>query len=131
MFGFTELKKGYFPHLFNRKEKQAVILQRLPEIQYYQPDTTKTEGHEKFMIWYEKHRYDCFDFQQELLNYCRSDVDILRPCCLNFGEDFTTITDIDPFEKCIAIVLASNLVFRTNFLQPETIALIPHHGYNP
>ena len=131
MFGFTELKKGYFPHLFNRKENQAVILQCLPEIQCYQPDAMKAEGREKFMEWYEKHRYDCFDFQQELLDYCRSDVDILRHCCLRFREDFTNITGIDPFEKCITIASACNLVFRTNFLKSETIALIPHHGYNP
>lgn len=25
MFGFSELKKGYFPHLFNRKENQSVV----------------------------------------------------------------------------------------------------------
>jgi hypothetical protein len=26
MFGLEELKKGYFPHLFNRKENQSVVL---------------------------------------------------------------------------------------------------------
>lgn len=41
------------------------------------------------------------------------------------------ITNIDPFEQCITIASACNLVFRTNFLQPETIRLIPHHWYNP
>ena len=88
MYGFTEPKKGYFQHLFNQKENQAVILQRLPEIKYYQPDTMKSEGREKFMIWYEKHRHDCFDFQQDLLDYCRSDVDILRRCCFEVPRRF-------------------------------------------
>ncbi len=41
------------------------------------------------------------------------------------------ITKMDPFARCITIASACNLVFRTNFLQTETIALIPHHGYNP
>ncbi|CAB3990322.1 DNA polymerase, partial [Paramuricea clavata] len=53
---------------------------------------------------------------QEILSYCRSDVDILRRCCLEFRELFRHVTDIDPFEK--------------SPLQ-DTIAIIPPHGYCP
>jgi hypothetical protein len=35
MFGFEELKKGYFPHLFNMKENQSVVLNHLPDVHYY------------------------------------------------------------------------------------------------
>ncbi|XP_053392146.1 uncharacterized protein LOC128554858 [Mercenaria mercenaria] len=38
---------------------------------------------------------------------------------------------IDPFEKCITIGSACNLVFRTLFLDHETIGIIPSHGYRP
>ena len=131
MFGFEELKKGYFQHLFNRKENQYVILDRLPELAYYNLDSMKPFDRDRFLTWYNNHVNDEFDFQKELLAYCRSDVDILRRCCLKFREDFIEITGIDPFEKSITIASACNLVFRTNFLQPETIALIPHKGYNP
>ncbi len=72
-----------------------------------------------------------FDLQKQLFTYCRSDVDILRRCCLKFRENFMDITDIDPFEKCITIASACHLVFRTNFLQQDTIGIIPAHGYNP
>ena len=41
------------------------------------------------------------------------------------------ITGIDPFERCITIASVCNLVFRTNFLTPNTIGIIPHHGYRP
>lgn len=82
-------------------------------------------------MWYDKHKNDHFDFQAELLEYCRSDVDILRRCSLQFRYDFIDITGIDPFERCITIASACNLVFRTNFLQPDTIGIIPHHGYRP
>jgi hypothetical protein len=37
MFGLEELKKGYFPHLFNRKENQSVVLNYLPDVHYYNP----------------------------------------------------------------------------------------------
>ena len=41
------------------------------------------------------------------------------------------VSDNDPFAKCISIASACNLVFRKNFLQPETIAIIPPHGHTP
>lgn len=131
MFGMEEMKKGYFPHLFNRKENQYVTLDGLPDISYYNPDAMKPKYRNDFLTWYNDHKSDKFDFQKELLEYCKSDVDILRRCCLKFRDDFLTITGIDPFEKCITIASACNLVFRTNFLQPETIGLIPQQGYHP
>lgn len=67
--------------------------------------------------------------EKEILEHCRSDVDILRRSCLEFRRLFIEITDVDPFKRCNNI--ACNLVFRENFLQPETIAIIPPHGYVP
>ena len=129
MFGFKELKKGYFPHLFNTKENQSVVMNTLPDTSYYSPDSMKPEAREEFLTWYKQHKHDHFDIQTELLGYCRSDVDILRRCSLQFRGDFMDITGIDPFERCITIASACNLVFRTNFLTPNTIGIIPCHGY--
>jgi hypothetical protein len=36
---------------------------------------------------------------------------------------------IDPFQKCIMIAWACNLVFRTKFLRPDTIVISPAQGY--
>ena len=91
----------------------------------------------KFLAWYERHRNDSFDFQAELLRYCRSDVDVLRKCCLKFRALFMDLSrkngspGIDPFEKCITIASACNLVFRSLFLEHENIGIIPPHGYRP
>ena len=65
MFGFKELKKGYFSHLFNKKENQCVVLVSLPELVYYNPDSMKPEDREKFLIWYNDHKNDKFDLQLE------------------------------------------------------------------
>jgi hypothetical protein len=37
---------------------------------------------------------------------------------------------IDPFQKCITIASACNLVFRTKFLRPDIIGIIPAQGYH-
>ena len=77
-FGESELAKGYFPHLYNRKEFQTAVINHLPDISFYNPDSMKSETRTKFLQWYEQHQRDHFNFQNELLRYCRSDVDISR-----------------------------------------------------
>ena len=136
-FGENELAKGYFPHLYNTRENQSSILPHLPDIKYYNPDGMKPEARDKFLEWYKIHANEHFDLQADLLRYCRSDVDVLRKCCLKFRSLFGKLTKtdkhkgIDPFEKCITIASACNLVFRTLFLDPDTIGIIPPHGYRP
>lgn len=72
MFELKELRKGHFPHLFNKKENQNTILDGLPDLQYYNPDAMKPDDRKKFLIWYNEHKGYRFDFRQELLEYCRS-----------------------------------------------------------
>lgn len=69
-FGLCELKKGYFPHLFNIPENQSYV-GPLPEVQYYCPDTMAPAARRAFLSWHEEHKGDVFDFQQEILLYCR------------------------------------------------------------
>ncbi|KAJ8029050.1 putative DNA polymerase [Holothuria leucospilota] len=141
-FGIEELKKGYFPHLFNTSENQNYV-GPLPDSSYYSPDSMKTEKRAEFFKWYEEEKKKdyLFDLQKELLMYCISDVDILRRCCLLFRSIFMSITvrpknyindddseqegcrptkdqGVDPFRNCITIITiasACNLVFRRIF----------------
>ncbi|XP_028411614.1 uncharacterized protein LOC114534373 [Dendronephthya gigantea] len=131
-FGLNELAKGYFPHLFNKKENENYV-GPIPPSPFYNPDGMSPDEKETFLEWHGnmKENHYVFNFQQEIQTYCRSDVDILRRCCLEFRELFRDVTDIDPFEKCLTIASACNLVFRKNFLKENTIAIIPPHGYRP
>ena len=42
-------------------------------------------------MYYEEYKNDPFHFQEELLRYCRSDVDILRQSCLKLRQMFIDI----------------------------------------
>lgn len=136
-FGETAIAKGYFPHVYNTDKNQNAVLHHLPDIKYYNPDGMKPKYRSKFLTWQKQHRKDHSDFQSELLQYCRSDVDVLRKCCLKFRALFMDLTKkdsthgIDPFAKCITIASACNLVFRTLFLEYKSIGIIPRHGYRP
>ena len=78
-----------------------------------------------------------FDFQEEILKYCRLDVDILEKGCLEFRKLFMSLTSskhykgIDPLKHCVRLPSACNLVFRTLFLKPNVIPLLPHKGFTP
>ena len=56
---------------------------------------------EAFMTWHEtkKESNYVFNFKEEFITYCRSDVDFLRRCCMEFRELFYNVTDIDCLER--------------------------------
>ena len=127
-FGLQELKKGFFPHLFNTSNNQN-YKGPLPNKKYYDPDGMSESKRVEFEAWYTQHQNDQFDFANEILLYCRSDVQILMEGCMAFRTLFMDITKgIDPFQN-ITIASACNTVFRTRFLKPNTIGLIPTQGY--
>jgi len=49
-FGFTELKKGYFPHFFN-SEANWDYNGELPAVEYYGANSMKYDCREKFLSW--------------------------------------------------------------------------------
>jgi len=90
-FSLRELKKGYLPHYSNKRENYKYV-GPYPASHYYGCDSMSAEEHEKFSLWYEKQRDIMFDFSKEIVDYCRSDVDILRQACLTFRNVLMDIT---------------------------------------
>ena len=124
-FGQDELCKGYFPHLFNKDANQDYV-GPIPCQDDYGVNFMKPAGREAFMIWHQEQVENnyVFDFRKEIIKYCRSDVDILAKCCLLYREMFKNETGIDPFDKALTIASYSMQVYRTNFLQKDTVALL-------
>ena len=123
-FGQDELCKGYFPHAFNKDENQNYV-GPIPCKNDYGVNFMKPEERDAFIAWHDEqvannYRYD---FREEIIKYCRSDVDILRKCCLLYREMFRNETDIDPFNKSLTIASYCQEVYRTNFLKKDTIAI--------
>ena len=123
-FGQDELCKGYFPHMFNKDENQNYV-GPIPCQNDYGVNFMKPGEREAFIAWHDEqvannYRYD---FREEIIKYCRSDVDILRKCCLLYREMFRKETGIDPFNKALTIASYCQEVYRTNFLKKDTIAV--------
>ena len=126
-FGQTELCKGYFPHLFNKEENQDYV-DPIPCQADYGTNFMKPEAREAFLAWHKEQVESnyLFDFKKEIIKYCRSDVDILRKCCMQFREMLRNETSIDPFERSLTIASYCHEVYRTNFLKKDTIAVFQH-----
>ena len=133
-FAQPELCKGYFPHFFNKDENQDYV-GPIPCQDDYGVNYKKPAEREAFMTWHQEqvdNNY-VFDFRHEILKYCRSDVDILAKCCILYREMFKEVTamddemGIDPFDKATTIAGYCMQVYRTKFLEKDTIALLPQH----
>ncbi|KAJ8311946.1 hypothetical protein KUTeg_010499 [Tegillarca granosa] len=72
-----------------------------PDPSYYGYNAFKTEERAKFLEWY-KHKIEqnaVFDFPTEIVEYCRSDVDILCQAFLTFRELLINITGREEVSK--------------------------------
>ena len=115
-FGIEELAKGNFPHLFNRKGNDSYVGPIAPS-PYYNPNSMSPEDKETFMAWHQQmqdHNY-VFNFKEEIVAYC---CQTLIFTAINLFTIFT-------------IASACHLVYHTNYLPKDTIAIIPPLGYSP
>ncbi|XP_031338670.1 uncharacterized protein LOC116167447, partial [Photinus pyralis] len=128
-FGLKDnFRKGYFPYHFNTLENQNYI-GPYPDMGYYGPNTMMADDREKFILWYNENKDKVFDMQKEIVTYCVLDVDILTLACLKFRESLIKAGNVCPFSEACTIASSCNKLFRRNFLKPDTIGLIPRHGY--
>ena len=123
-FGLKELKKGYFPHYFNKKCNQNYV-GPIPSKKHYGYDQMKKDARKAFSEWYNTRVEEnyVFDFQKELIEYCRSDVDILRRSMMLFREEFIELENIDPLQY-ITIASVCMAIFRSNYMKPRKIAVV-------
>ena len=126
-FGQDELCKGYFPHLFNKDENWNYV-GPIPCQNDYGVNFMKPAERKAFQTWHKEQVENnyVFDFQKEIVKYCRSDVDIMRKCCLLYREMLRDETGLDPFGKSLTIASYCHEVYRTKFLKEDTIAVFTH-----
>ena len=128
------MKKGWFPHYFNNRENQNYV-GPYPDAKDYGYDFMGEKERIELVEWLKQRKCEVFDFRKEILEYCRSDVDILRQACLKFrhllmnatGEEKEVINGkgktekrwfgaVDPFDSVTIASVCMN-VFRSKFLE--------------
>lgn len=122
--------KGVFPHFFNTPENIGYV-GPLPAARFYAPDSMSSAARAAFYDWYNDAvaKNYTFNFDLELVAYCKSDVDILRRACIAFRAIFLECGGVCPFTESTTIASACSAVFRKKFLQPDHIGILPPGGY--
>jgi hypothetical protein len=86
-FGLNEskFKKGYWPHYFNTKDNKDYV-GVYPPAEYNGYNSMSPKDRQLFLDWHSEQITSgkIFDFKNDLIEYCISDVNILRQACLSF-----------------------------------------------
>ncbi|KAI8493979.1 hypothetical protein Bbelb_283260 [Branchiostoma belcheri] len=130
-FGFEDISKGYFPHLFVSTETMN-YRGPIPDLHYYDVDSMSPEKREQCMAFHAEKVAEgyVFDVVVDNTKYCVTDVLVMERGILAFRDIFWRTTNINPFDKAITIASACSQVFRTNHLERNTLAIVPAMGYH-
>jgi hypothetical protein len=102
-----QLKKGYFPHLFNRAENFDYI-GPIPHKKYFDVAFMVKDDAERnaFHEWYDSQQGKVWNFQEELEKYCENDVECLseivkmhHELCMKLLTDFDPDIAFSPWQK--------------------------------
>ena len=87
-FNLTELKKGFSPHLFNTPHNQQYV-GRIPGLEFYDPDGMMAKKKDELTRCHadQVRRNVSFHFRQEMIDYCKSDVALLKAGWKPFREN--------------------------------------------
>jgi len=116
----VEMAKGFFPYPFNTPVNQGYI-GNMPAIEYFQPGFKSPSERKKLLQWYEDHKNDHYDFQEELHKYCVADVRILAKGLKVYQEAGLNLNGIDPLESITIASYTTNVWF-TKYFPDNTIA---------
>ena len=113
--------KGFFPHHFNKPENQNYV-GKIPDEKDYGVFNMMPEEYDKhFKPWYEKQKdITNWSFKDELIKYCRADVELLSKTILKFRKMFIDVSDTDPFRYTTLASLCMG-IYLNKFLPEKTI----------
>ena len=121
-FGIEEIKKGYFPHYFNKPENYN-YKGKLPPKEDYGYDNMREKDRKDFLKWYIKNVDKEFDFMKELKEYCDSDVNILRRGLLELRKNFLEIVGVDPLQY-LTIASVCMAIYRNKDMSKDSIGIM-------
>lgn len=80
----------------------------IPDLDYYEPQHMKSSKTEAFKTWHAEQvlKGDVWNMQNEMLEYFKSDVNLMKEGCMKFASDFQKEAGFISLTKCITIASA-------------------------
>ena len=87
---------------------------RIPDLKFYDRDGMMEKKKQELERSHSEkvRRNIVFDFHREMVEYCQSDVALLRAGCQAFQQEFERQVGFNPMAKCMTIASACNLYWR-------------------
>lgn len=120
------LKKGYFPHFFNTPKNVATYNGALPAKKYFGPGSMSKSKRAAFDRWWEEENRrliesgESYNLGEQLVEYCISDVRLLKAGMEIFISTFIEETGVNPLKQ-ITIASTASKVYKSLFLTPKTL----------
>ncbi|CAF1015559.1 unnamed protein product [Brachionus calyciflorus] len=102
------------------------------------PNFLSEKKKKEFEKWYDSVKHQEFNFKNQFMAYCWSDVMLLANGCLAFRKIFMDKTKksetdigVDPSLCAFTIASLCHYIYRRNLLEPKSIGIIPENGYHP
>jgi hypothetical protein len=119
------LKKGFFPHFFNTPRNVALYAGDVPALKYFGPSGMSVKNKAALVKWHAERQAVVtpttpWVMKDELLEYCISDVRLLKAGCGMLRDLFMELTNCDPFQY-VTIASTAMSVFRTNYLTDNVV----------
>jgi G:T-mismatch repair DNA endonuclease (very short patch repair protein) len=121
-FDLQEMKKGYFPHFFNKKIHDNYI-GPMPAKKHYGYDQMSVTDRNTFIKWYNDNQESVFDMKRDILDYCISDVHILKAGFEKFRDIFIENEGADP-SNYVTIASTCMNVYRGKYMPSSSIAIV-------
>ena len=129
-FGLVELKKGFFPHKFSTLENLQYE-GAIPDLKYYETQHMNKDKKKPCEEWHAEQvsKGVVWNFQTEMLQYCKSDVKLMKEGCLKFAEDTQRDAGFNPLIQCITMASTTHYFWRNHQMEPKIIAVEPPHKW--
>lgn len=133
-FNFKEKAKGFFPHKFTSEDNWD-YRGAIPKEHFYQPSSMKPGQSKIFYDWHKSEHKRLTEakeewvFKDEILKYCRSDVDILLTAIQKFKKEFKNITGLDPTTRNFTLASVGLETYRALDLKKKQVGITPIADY--
>ena len=104
------IKEGLLSSSVQHPDNQQYV-GRTPDLAFYDPDGMMAKKEQELLNWHaDQVRHNVsFNFRREMIDYCKSDVALLKAGCEAFQQKFQTQAGFNPMAKCMTIANACNL----------------------
>src|ERR1700755_818234 len=130
--GITDqgVSKGFFPYTFLNEDKLN-YKGKIPGREFFETSKLSQSERRDFEEYYNSFENKEYDIFEECMNYCITDVNVLRRCFEKFRASFIKAFDIDCLADCSTIASLCFTIYKNVFMPEKKITILSRENSKP